>query len=526
MRGGIVILLMSLALMSCSKEDVHSERGIDYSYGKDLTHEMIVLGERLENPYKTENMRKALKSLYPTKADRVDLRTTNLYVRFLPADEQEYDALTAAGVLLLDHPLDYDILVDGDWYHDPQVPDGNITWQYAVVPEDFDFPDIRHEVIDECYIAEHDSGTRAGLGIDWEAVEREAYILTGNADRISQIPTKASAKVIPSGRITIVDEHANGGKPFGVAGVRVSCNSFVKFDHAYTDRDGYYTMSKEYSSDLRYRLVFKNEKGFSIGFNLVLLPASVSTLGKSGPEGIDMTITKEHDDKLFRRCVVNNAAYDYFSRCSSDDLGISQPPADLRIWLFHNLSASSAVMIHHGAVLESDLVRSYLGKFSELVQLFAPDITLGLDGKDEYRRIYSNACHELAHASHFAQVGTGFWNEYVRYIITSFVKTGGRTYGDGLSAGAGYCEIGEMWGYYLESRIYKDRYGGSFPTFGTSYWFSPQIFRYLDERGVTPSDIFAVLDSSVVSKSSLKDALMLAYPAKRDIIEQVFNRYK
>lgn len=526
MRGGIVILLMSLALMSCSKEDVHSERGIDYSYGKDLTHEMIVLGERLENPYKTENMRKALKSLYPTKADRVDLRTTNLYVRFLPADEQEYDALTASGVLLLDHPLDYDILVDGDWYHDPQVPDGNITWQYAVVPEDFDFPDIRHEVIDECYIAEHDSGTRAGLGIDWEAVEREAYILTGNADRISQIPTKASAKVIPSGRITIVDEHANGGKPFGVAGVRVSCNSFVKFDHAYTDRDGYYTMSKEYSSDLRYRLVFKNEKGFSIGFNLVLLPASVSTLGKSGPEGIDMTITKEHDDKLFRRCVVNNAAYDYFSRCSSDDLGISQPPADLRIWLFHNLSASSAVMIHHGAVLESDLVRSYLGKFSELVQLFAPDITLGLDGKDEYRRIYSNACHELAHASHFAQVGTGFWNEYIRYIITSFVKTGGRTYGDGLSAGAGYCEIGEMWGYYLESRIYKDRYGGSFPTFGTSYWFSPQIFRYLDERGVTPSDIFAVLDSSVVSKSSLKDALMLAYPAKRDIIEQVFNRYK
>lgn len=526
MRGGIVILLMSLALMSCSKEDVHSERGIDYSYGKDLTHEMIVLGERLENPYKTENMRKALKSLYPTKADRVDLRTTNLYVRFLPADEQEYDALTAAGVLLLDHPLDYDILVDGDWYHDPQVPDGNITWQYAVVPEDFDFPDIRHEVIDECYIAEHDSGTRAGLGIDWEAVEREAYILTGNADRISQIPTKASAKVIPSGRITIVDEHANGGKPFGVAGVRVSCNSFVKFDHAYTDRDGYYTMSKEYSSDLRYRLVFKNEKGFSIGFNLVLLPASVSTLGKSGPEGIDMTITKEHDDKLFRRCVVNNAAYDYFSRCSSDDLGISQPPADLRIWLFHNLSASSAVMIHHGAVLESDLVRSYLGQFSELVQLFAPDITLGLDGKDEYRRIYSNACHELAHASHFAKVGTGFWNEYIRYIITSFVKTGGMTYGDGHSAGAGYCEIGEMWGYYLESRIYKDRYGGSFPTFGTSYWFSPQIFRYLDERGVTPSDIFAVLDSSVVSKSSLKDALMLAYPAKRDVIEQVFNRYK
>jgi hypothetical protein len=204
-------------------------------------------------------------------------------VRFLPADDVEYDALVAAGVHLVDHPLDYEILVEGDWYHDPLVPEGDVTWQYAVVEPDFEFPDIRYEIIDECYIAEHDTGTRAGDGIDWAAVEREAYVLTGNADRLSEISTKAATKVTPSGRITIVDEHANGGKAFGVAGVMVSCNSFVKFDHAYTDRDGYYKMNKTFSSELRYRMIFKNQKGFSIGFNLVLLPASVSTLGKTGP---------------------------------------------------------------------------------------------------------------------------------------------------------------------------------------------------------------------------------------------------
>lgn len=526
MRGRIVMLVMSLLIMACNKEDVYSGRGIDYSYGKDLTHDMIVLGDRLENPYKTENMRKALKSLYPTKADRVEIKTTNLYVRFLPADEREYDALVASGLILVDHPLDYDILVEGDWYHDPHVPEGKMTWQYAVVSEDYDFPDIRYEIIDECYIAEHDASTRADQGVDWDAVERESYLMTGNADRLSEAATKASGKSTPSGRITIVDEHANGGKPFGVAGVQVSCNSFVKFDHTYTDRDGYYAMTKSYSSDLRYRLVFKNDKGFSIGFNLVLLPASVSTLGKSGPEGIDMTITKDHEDKLFRRCVVNNAAYDYYSRCSSADLGIAAPPCDLRIWLFHNLGASSAVMIHHGAVLESGLLKSYLGAFSDLVEFFAPDITLGMEGKDEYRRIYSTTCHELAHASHFTKVGTGFWNEYIEYIIRSYIKTGGITYGDGTTSGAGYCEVGEMWAYYLESRIYKERYGGPFPAFGTSYWFSPQIFRYLDERGITPADIFKVLDASVTSKDALRDALLHAYPAKREIIDQVFNRYR
>lgn len=527
MRGRFIVLAMTFLTMSCSKDEVHSERGIDYDYGKELSHEMIVLGDRLENPYKTENMRAALKSLYPTKADRVDVQTTDLYVRFLPADEQEFQILEDAGLNLVDHPLDYDILVEGDWYHDPDVPEGDMTWQYAVVSHDFEFPDVRYEIIDECFIAEHGTATRSGDGIDWDVVEKTSYILTGNEDRLSDLPeTKADGKVTPSGRITIVDEHANGGKPFGVAGVLVSCNSFVKFDSCHTDRDGYYTMSKTFSSDLRYRLVFDNEKGFSIGFNLVLVPASVSTLGKTGPEGINMTITKDSEIKLFRRCAVNNAAYDYYSRCSSDDLNITPPPANMRIWLLHTMEPSSAVMLHHGALLSNEYIATALGPYSTLAEYFMPDITLGMKDVTEYRRIYSTTCHELAHASHFAKVGTGYWNKYIEYIISSYVQSGGIMYGEGLSADAGYCEVGEMWGYYLESKIYKDRYGGSFPTYGTSYWFYPQIFRYLDERGINASEIFEVLDASVVSRTSLKNSLMLAYPAKRTVIDQVFNRYK
>lgn len=527
MRGRIIRLALAFVIMSCSKDEAHPERGTDLSYGRDLTHEMIVLGDRLDNPYKTENMRMALSNLYPTKADRVDLKTTDLYVRFLPADDKEYDILESMGVLLVDHPLDYDIVVEGDWYHDPDVPENEMTWQYAVVAPDFEFPAVRYEIIDECYISEHDAGTRSDDSIDWEAVEREAYVLTGNADRILPAnETKASGKMAPSGRITIIDEHANGGKPYGVAGVRVSCNSFVKFDQCHTDRDGYYSMSKTFSSELRYRLVFTNEKGFSIGFNLVLLPASVSTLGKAGPEGINMTVTKDSEEKLFRRCVVNNAAYDYYERCSSADLDITPPPADLRIWLFHSLGASSAVMMHHGTFIGNDLIASYLGSYVSVLEYFAPDVTLGMDGKEEYRRIYATTCHEMAHASHFMKAGTEYWNRYIEYIIKSYLKTGGMTYGDGLVDGAGYCEVGEMWAYYLQSRMYKERYGGTFPTYGTTYWFYPQIFRYLDERGIAPSEIFAVLDSSVNSKAALKNALLLAYPAKKDIIEQVFNRYR
>ena len=527
MRGRVTLFLLALTVLSCGKEDVYHGRDIDYEYGRDLNHGAIVLGDRLDNPYKTENMVRALMSLYPTKADRVELKSTDLYVRFLPEDKEQYDLLEDMGLHLVDHPLDYDIAVEGDWYHDPLVPEGDVTWQYAVVPVGFEFPDIRYEVIHECYLSEHDAAFKSsGDWVDWEAVEREAYELTGNSALISEPLTKAAPKVAPSGRITIVDRYANGAKPFGVAGVMVMCNSFVKFSTAYTDRDGYYTMPQQFSTDLRYRLVFKNQKGFGIGLNLILLPASVSTLGKSGPEGVTMTVTDESDEKLFKRCAVNNAAYDYFSRCAAEDLCIATPPSDLRIWLFHELGASSAVMLHHGALMSADLISKYLGPFTELLEVFLPDVTLGVDGRDSYRGLYTNTCHELAHASHFTKVGTSYWDRYIKYIMTSYVKTSGKTYGDGTGDDAGVCEIGEMWAYYLESKMYKDRYGGSFPSFGTSYWFYPQIFRYLDERGVSCSEIFSVLGSEVDSKSDLKTALLTAYPNRRTVIEQVFGRYR
>ena len=526
MRGKIKLLLMALVMMSCSKDDLSSQKGIDYEYGRGFSHERIVLGGRLENPYRTENVTKALNDLYPTKANRVEVEPTDYYVRFLPKNKQEYDYLQSLGLVLTDHPLDYEIEVDGDWYHDPEIPENNVTWQYAVVPVGFDFPDdLEYEIIHECYIMNPSVHSKSD-GIDWEAVERQAYINTGNADRLDALMTKASSgKVVPSGRITIVDEHANGEKPFGVAGVKVICNTFVKFDYTYTDRDGYYKMNKAFSSNLRYRLVFSNQKGFAIGLNLILVPASVSTLGAAGPSGVNMTVTSSSDQKLFRRCVVNNAAYDYYSRCAEDDMNISLPPSGIRIWVFNEMKASSAVMLHQGAVLSNSQISAYLGAYAVLIKSLLPDITLGTADKEDYRSIYSTTCHELAHASHFSKVGCEYWNKYIMYVIQSYIESGGMTYGDGSGDGAGYCEVGEDWAYYLESRMFKDRYGGTFPTFGTSFWFNPQIFRYLDERGLTTSEMFSVLKSDVVSKAKLKEALITGFPSKKSIVEQVFNRY-
>ena len=91
---------------SCDRDILDPYDSTDFEYGTGIEHDMIMLGDRLENPYTVDNVSAALASVYPTKA-RVEVETTNLYVRFLPANDDELELLS--GLDLTDHPLDYAI---------------------------------------------------------------------------------------------------------------------------------------------------------------------------------------------------------------------------------------------------------------------------------------------------------------------------------------------------------------------------------------------------------------------------------
>ena len=515
-------LLCVVAAFSCQREPYGAPSGekqeADLSA---VSHGMIVLGDQLEDPYSVKNITKALRALYPTRAGEVQVTETDLYVRFLPEDETQYRRLVELGLELTDHPMDYEILCEGDYYHDPELDEEHITWQYAVVPWDFIFPEgIRCEILDRCYIADHQAVTRAD-GIDWAEVERESFRLTGNGAML-QPGTRGGSK--PSGRVAIVDDKLDS-EPIGVAGVRVTCNVFVKIASAYTDEEGYYHINRSFSSNPRYRLVFKNKKGFAMGFNFVLIPASMSTLGRHSPEGVSIVVRSTSDRALFTRCVVNNAGYDYYEGCDGGDAVIKRPPGNLRIWLFRNLRASSCVMLQQGAGIDNTLVGQFLGEYASLVKMFLPDVTLGLKDKDSYDQIYAAAIHEFAHASHYMQVGNDYWNSLMTFVIKSFVTSGGVTYGVGTEKDHGYCEIGEMWAYYIQTRFYRDRYPDSAASFGTTFWFYPQIFFFLDERGLARHRLFAALTSDVHDRDALKLRLQSLYPEYKNAINQAFNRY-
>lgn len=525
MRRGtnlFIALFSGLLMLSCSKDASPDTDGAQ-TLQPSVDDGLMVLGQRLENPYKTENVRDAFVSLYPTKS-REAVQTTDLYVRFLPEDDGQLELVKSLVGECLDHPLDYQIVKEGDWYHDPDIPQDNITWMYAVVPKDFKFPPVRYEIIDECFISENQQVTRVD-DVDWEDVERMAYRKSGNSDLLS-LETKAkSGSVAPKGRITIVDDSCDGGKPVGVAGVKVVCNSFVKIGTAVCDIDGNYQMSKEFTSEVKYRLMFQNEKKFSIGFNFVIVPASLSALGSASPEGLSVTVTSASDRKLFDRCVVNNAAYDYIRRCGSDYMNICPPPDDIRIWILYGIENNSATMMHHGTILDQGKLSQWIGKYMGIIKLFAPDITIGGKDKVSYAQLYDDVCHEMAHASHFAQVGKDWWNNFATYIITSAITPKAGLYGSGSGKGAGYCEIAEMWGYHMSSYMHVERYGGDYPLYGNSWWFYPQIFKYLMDRGFTLSEIMKAMQKDVTSRDGLHTKLLDLYPSRKTVIDQVFARY-
>lgn len=174
MKWFFKMMLPALVLVSCSKEGgspvevspVSTKENVEV-----VAHDVIELGRKLENPYSVTNVGKALAALYPTRGE-VSVPVTDYYVRFLPKDTVQFNLLSDLGVEMLDHPMDCEILRDGDYYHDPSVPEGEITWQYAVVPPDFVFPEgIRHEILDECFVPDDNVATRTLGDLDLDALE-------------------------------------------------------------------------------------------------------------------------------------------------------------------------------------------------------------------------------------------------------------------------------------------------------------------------------------------------------------------
>lgn len=195
------------------------------------------------------------------------LEPTDLYVRFLPQDSLQLNILKYdIGLELFDYPLDLDIPED-EVYVDPTIPEGDFTWLYTTVNPNFDFPeDMPYEILEQCYIPDEEEAivvTRGGSTID---IERAAFERLGYTIDPDEPLTRAWFER-PKGTIRVFDNSPSEQKYVPVKGVKIRCNTLVKWSTAYTNENGEYSMGSRFSIGPHYAIVFDNAKDFDIWGN-------------------------------------------------------------------------------------------------------------------------------------------------------------------------------------------------------------------------------------------------------------------
>jgi hypothetical protein len=393
---------------------------------------------------------------------------------------------------------------------------------------------MQYEVLDRCFIP-RDEG-KEGVLSSLDILEKKAFERVGLLEKFQ--PEESDTKgwfsgYKPKGTFRVYDTDLN--RLEGIKGVRVKCNLIVKCAYANTNENGYYSISTKFALNPFYTISFSNTMDFTIWNNYTPITAFYY-MGVHSRKG--------HNHDLYTNSVgwslstINNATYDYYTSLCFGQNPLRIPPSKLKILQLKSESKSSASMIRRINDLIyinspnpfKDLMSSIysipVNMLLRLVQSGLPDITIGAKSNSS-KSIYSTTIHELAHASHFSQVGSYYWSQYINYIITCYAN-GLDTYGNINSPNSGICGVGEMWGYAMENLIKKERYNLAQSEQGFNQWFKPQIIYDLvqeEKTSLTFTQVFNCFTSDVQNHQDLKAKLKQNYPNISREIDEIFNKH-
>jgi hypothetical protein len=265
-----VVVVTAVILSSCFHEELPELNEENFAEGKPL-----VLGKKLSNPFAIDNMQRAYLNLQGR--DSVSflfsgkIEPSHWYIRFQPETFEQYDQLVSDSTLTLsDYPLDYEIAEEGDFYHDPSIPNDQPTFQYTSVPVNYQSPSgIRFEILQEIFIPDFNKHilrsmgrTDESLSSSIEALEDEAFRIAGYEENESakneSISGRKKSKWTPSGRITVYDSRLKKNIP--LAGVKIQARRWFDVENAITTAEGFYRMNDSFKKEVRYKLIFERDK--------------------------------------------------------------------------------------------------------------------------------------------------------------------------------------------------------------------------------------------------------------------------
>ena len=371
------------------QEAIKERVSTEYSFSEGPT----ILGKEISIPYSIDNLRAAFDLLPPkTKSghSKEDIQPTHYYVKFFPTDGAQLDLLrNTPGLILSEVPLDREIIVGGIYYHDPELPLSQPTYQYSTLEIDYwqsflDTISVDYEVLIEAYMPEEITSTRSISerrllpNSFFSSLLKESYRITEN--EYDLYPETKGSNWVPTGRIRAYDNIVAGYVP--VQNVVIRGTHFLTIKETTTDAYGYFALPMFNGSvnlkiiwegsqwDVRYgnydQAVYEGPKLSSGTWFFDILPTLTGTLNLSA---------------VFRATRRVYMGFNY---------GFSRPNYNrrLKIAYIHDTldNNNTGEYIHNGS----------LG--------IGPDIRIaGKDSDDNWRQpslIFSTTCHELGHAAH------------------------------------------------------------------------------------------------------------------------------
>jgi len=355
----------------------------------------VVLGRKLTNPYTVQNMQTAYQNLVAKGEIRagLEIKTTHKYVRFLPADSTQYDALMSDSTLVLfPYPLDYELEKGGASFQASNQPTSQrLPWLYTAVSADFLFPkNVQHEVISDLYLPETLNTRESPELID--ALDYEALRITDNLGD----ETKGSWR--PTGTITTFDNIVGG--QIALHGAKIRIRRWFTIDNVYTNYSGYFSSNYQFNGDVNYMIVWETNK-YDIRDGYIL-QAYYNGPNKTGTWNLAI-----NSGKSLRFATIHRAAYRYHFL---DIGGLKRPGVwtNLKIcyrdeivtgtnwgqnWQYFSLTALGMIYGGPAGTVAGALAAGLI-----------PNIVIyGKNSSGAYRAtddVFSTTIHELGHASH------------------------------------------------------------------------------------------------------------------------------
>jgi len=520
------VTILIILLAACNEDDIDLTESTNSTVrdANNDSEDMMVIGKEIENPYSIKYMRMAFNDMtngsISKSSPNYNLEANCLYVRFLPKDMDEFEKLYADTTIeLFDYPLLNEIEVEGDYYHDPTLPEDAITWQYTTVPVNYKFPNIRYEILDSCFIPDDYEQTLSKKFSNFDT-DRLTYLAFKYAGQEDEYQCDISKKrQSPSGQFRVYDNYQK--TLVGISNVKVRVKNFIRWANTYTDTKGIYSFNKHFASNrLHYSIIFRSRDSVIINNLMFDVDAARKNLGSHSKSGYSEDFTSD-TAKVWMWATVNNAVQIY-KRELCPKFGVPVPNTKLHIFIFTRIKQRAwtgcTPMARHMNIKFANwqtFCINVLGitGIKWIANGIGPDIMIADINRTQ--NLYTTVFHEMSHVCHYMKAGKEYWQPYVKFVTQHY------GYGNRKDRNSGYVGVGEMWGYYFGDYICGKEY---FKIEGTpwkprEFWFMPDILKMAATAvPLSPKQVYNCLSSDIVSHELLKQKLIKQYGNKEDIV--------